>query len=142
MIFITPSIAINEAELEFSFIRSPGPGGQNVNKVASAVQLRFDALNSPSLPEEVRARLQVLAGSRMTRHGELLIRAVRFRTQERNRQDAIERLVDLLKRAAVAPRKRKKTRPTAASRERRLSVKKIHGRMKSLRRKQGHQDEC
>jgi ribosome-associated protein len=134
MIRITPSIAIDESEIEESFIRSSGPGGQNVNKLATAVQLRFDVRHSPSLSDEVRARLDRLAGRRLTRDGVLVITAQRHRTQERNRQDARERLIDLIRQAAVAPVKRRPTRPTKASRERRLEGKKRHATIKGLRR--------
>jgi ribosome-associated protein len=114
---------VPEGELEFRFFRSGGPGGQNVNKVATAVQMRFDALNSPSLTEPVRARLMKAAGSRLTQDGVILITAVRFRTQERNRADAIARLQALVDAASVAPIYRVPTRPTRASRERRLQSK-------------------
>jgi ribosome-associated protein len=133
MIRITNTIAIDEDELEERFIRASGPGGQNVNKLASAVQLRFDVRGSPSLPDDVRARLECLAGSRLTRGGVLVISAQRHRTQERNRQDARERLVDLIRRAAVAPTPRRATKPTAPSRERRLEAKKRRGAVKGLR---------
>ena len=133
MIRVTPSISIAERELEEHFIRAPGPGGQNVNKLASAVELRFDVRRSPSLPEDVRARLERLAGSRLTRDGVLVIDAHRHRTQARNRQDARERLVDLIRRAAVAPRPRRATKPTAGSRERRLESKKRRSAIKGLR---------
>jgi ribosome-associated protein len=134
MIRVTPSISIAERELEEHFIRAPGPGGQNVNKLASAVELRFDVRRSPSLPDDVRARLERLAGSRLTREGVLVIDAHRHRTQARNRQDARERLVDLIRRAAVAPRPRRATKPTAGSRERRLESKKRRSAIKGLRR--------
>ena len=134
MIRVTPSISIAERELEEHFIRAPGPGGQNVNKLASAVELRFDVRRSPSLPEDVRARLERLAGSRLTREGVLVIDAHRHRTQARNRQDARERLVDLIRRAAVAPVARRATKPTAGSREQRLESKKRRSTIKSLRR--------
>jgi ribosome-associated protein len=133
MIRITPSISIAEDELEEHFIRASGPGGQNVNKLASAVQLRFDVRRSQSLPEDVRARLERLAGRRLTRDGVLVIEAQRHRTQERNRDDARERLVDLIRRAAVAPRPRRPTKPTAGSRERRLQSKKHRSAVKGLR---------
>jgi ribosome-associated protein len=133
MIRITPSISIAERELEEHFIRAPGPGGQNVNKLASAVELRFDVRRSPSLPDDVRARLEHLAGNRLTRDGVLVIDAHRHRTQARNRQDARARLVDLIRRAAVAPRPRRATKPTAGSRERRLESKKRRATIKGLR---------
>src|SRR2546422_8623087 len=117
MIRITDSIAIGENELEERFIRASGPGGQNVNKLASAVQLRFDVRGSPSLPHDVRVRLERLAGRRLTREGVLVIAAQRHRTQERNRQDALDRLIELIRRAAVAPRPRRATRPSAGARE-------------------------
>jgi ribosome-associated protein len=133
MIKVTSTIFINESEIKYTFIRSPGPGGQNVNKVATAVLLRFNAMNSPSLPENVRIRL-ALIGTKMTIAGDVIIKASRFRTQERNKQDALDRLKDLLIRAATIPKKRKKTRPTLGSTQRRLSEKKLHGKMKSIRR--------
>jgi ribosome-associated protein len=134
MIRVTPSINIAERELEEHFIRASGPGGQNVNKLASAVQLRFDVRRSPGLPADVRARLERLAGKRLTREGVLVINAERHRTQERNRQDARARLIELIRRAAVAPRPRRATKPTAASRERRLDSKKRRAAIKGLRR--------
>jgi len=133
MIRVTPSISIAERELEEHFIRAPGPGGQNVNKLASAVELRFDVRRSPSLPDDVRARLERLAGSRLTRDGVLVIDAHRHRTQARNRQDARARLLELIRRAAVAPRPRRATKPTAGSRERRLESKKRRSDIKGLR---------
>ena len=133
MIRVTPSISIAERELEEHFIRASGPGGQNVNKLASAVQLRFDVRRSPSLPEDVRARLEGLAGRRLTREGVLVINAERHRTQERNRQDARARLIELIRRAAVAPRPRRATKPSAGSRERRLDSKKRRATIKGLR---------
>ncbi len=135
MIRITPSISIGEDEVEEHFIRASGPGGQNVNKLASAVQLRFDVRRSPRLPEEVRARLERLAGRRLTREGVLVINAQRHRTQERNRADARERLVDLIRRAAVAPAPRRPTKPTTGARERRLQSKKHRATIKGLRQR-------
>jgi ribosome-associated protein len=134
MIRVTPHIAIDEREIEERFIRSSGPGGQNVNKLATAVQLRFDVRHSPSLPEEVRARLGRLAGRRLTNEGVLVITAQRHRTQERNRADALERLLELIRQAVVAPVKRRPTRPTKASRERRIEGKKRRSGIKNLRR--------
>jgi ribosome-associated protein len=134
MICITPDISIREAEIKLDFIRSSGPGGQNVNKVATAVQLRFDVFCSPSLPEDVRRRLVRIAGKRVSKAGVLLIDARRFRTQERNRQDAVERLVQWIRRAAEKPKKRIKTRPTFSSRERRLEGKRQRSDTKRLRR--------
>jgi ribosome-associated protein len=130
----TDHISIDQREIEESFVRSSGPGGQNVNKLATAVQLRFDVRGSPSLPAEVRARLERLAGTRMTRDGVLIIIAQRHRTQARNREDALERLVELVSRAAVAPRLRRPTRPTAAARKRRVEAKKHRAGVKRLRR--------
>ena len=134
MIRINAALSIDEREIEESFIRASGPGGQNVNKLSTAVQLRFDARHSPSLPNDVRLRLERLAGSRLTRDGVLVIIAQRHRTQARNRQDALERLLDLIRRAAVAPVKRRPTRPTKASRERRIEGKKRRAGIKRLRR--------
>lgn len=128
-------IPVPEDELEFRFYRAGGPGGQNVNKVATAVQMRFDVRGSPSLSEAVKARLLKLAGSRATLDGVILINAVRFRTQERNRADAIERLQGLLDQAAVAPTYRVPTRPTRASKERRLEAKSKRSGIKSGRGK-------
>jgi ribosome-associated protein len=133
VIRVTDQINIDEREIEESFVRASGPGGQNVNKLATAVQLRFNVRGSPSLPAEVRARLEKLAGARMTREGVLVIAAQRHRTQARNRQDALERLVDLVRRAAIEPRPRRPTRPTAAARERRIEVKKRRAGIKRLR---------
>ena len=133
MIRITDAIALDERELEERFIRASGPGGQNVNKLATAVQLRFDVRHSPSLPAPVRARLEKLCGNRLTNDGVLVIAAQRFRTQERNRQDALDRLIDLIARAAVAPNPRRPTRPTAGSRARRLAGKKIRSPVKGWR---------
>jgi ribosome-associated protein len=133
MIRITRDISIDEEEIREVFIRASGPGGQNVNKVSTAVQLRFDVANSPSLPDAVKARLRHLAGSRMTESGELIIEARRFRTQLRNRQDALERLVALIRKAAERPKPRRRTKPTRASKERRIDAKKRRGETKRRR---------
>jgi ribosome-associated protein len=133
MIRITDQIAIDEREIEENFIRASGPGGQNVNKLSTAVQLRFDVRRSPALPPDVRMRLERLAGRRLTKDGVLVIIAQRHRTQERNRQDAEERLIDLVRRAAERPVARRATRPTKASRQRRLDTKKRRSRLKGLR---------
>ena len=131
MIRVTPHIEIDEREIEEQFVRASGPGGQNVNKLSTAVQLRFDVRHSPSLPADVRTRLERLAGARLTRDGVLVIIAQRHRTQARNRDDALERLLELIRQAAVAPVKR---RPTRASRERRIDSKKRHASIKRSRR--------
>jgi len=141
MIRITNSISLAEDEIQEQFVRSSGPGGQNVNKVATAVQLRFDVAGSPNLPEPVRERLKRLAGRRLTGDGILIIDARRFRTRERNRHDALERLVALVQKAAVAPRPRKATRPTAASKRRRLEGKVQRGALKRGRRRVRDLDE-
>jgi ribosome-associated protein len=133
MIAVTDQISLGDGELEFSFIRASGPGGQNVNKVSTAVQMRFDARRSPSLADEVSARLQKLAGSRLTLEGVIVITASRHRSQERNRADAVERLVALIVKAAAPAAKRRPTRPTKASRARRLEAKSRRAGVKSLR---------
>ncbi len=133
MIRVTRHIAIDEREVTETFVRASGPGGQNVNKLATAVQLRFDVRHSPSLPDDVRARLERLAGRRVTREGVLVITAQRHRTQERNRADALDRLVSLIREAAVAPVPRRPTRPTLASRERRLESKRRRAALKGMR---------
>jgi ribosome-associated protein len=134
LIQITESIAIDEREIKEEFVRASGPGGQNVNKVATAVKLRFNVVKSPSLPDDVRERLIRLAGRRMTEKGVLVIDARRFRTQERNRQDALERLVALIEKASEGPKRRKKTRPTATSKQRRLNEKHHRGEIKRMRK--------
>ncbi len=134
MIRVTNTIALGEDEIDEQFIRSSGPGGQNVNKVATAVQMRFDVARSPNLPEPVRERLKRLAGRRLTGDGVLVIDARRYRTRERNRRDALDRLVALVRKAAIAPTPRKATRPTATSRRRRLEGKQQRGALKRSRR--------
>src|SRR5271167_768383 len=134
MIRVNAQISIDEREIEENFVRASGPGGQNVNKLATAVQLRFDVRRSPSLPDDVRTRLERLAGARLTRDGVLVIIAQRHRTQGRNRDDARSRLIDLIRQAAIAPVKRRPTKPTKASRERRIEGKKRRSGIKRLRR--------
>lgn len=138
---VTASLSIHASELIFTFIRSPGPGGQNVNKVATTAVLRFNVQQCAALSDVVRRRLLILAGSKLTSQGELIIKASRFRTQERNKQDAQSRLIKLLQHAAAIPKKRTKTKPSYASIQERLSSKKRHGKLKSLRRRKPTSDE-
>ena len=133
-IFVNDRISLADDEVSERFVRSPGPGGQNVNKVATAVQLRFDARGSRSLPEDVRVRLLDLAGARATKHGEIVIDAHRFRTRERNREDALERLVSLVRRAAEVGKPRRPTRPSLAAVQRRTEDKRRRSRLKRTRR--------
>jgi ribosome-associated protein len=133
MIRVTDSISIDDNELTEDFVRSSGPGGQNVNKLSTAVQLRFNVRRSPSLPNDVALRLMRLAGSRLTKDGVLIISAQSHRTQERNRQDARDRLIELIRQAAVVPVKRRKTKPTRASKEKRIESKKRRSNIKGMR---------
>jgi ribosome-associated protein len=137
MIQVTPSIAIDESEIEESFVRASGPGGQHVNKVSSAVQLRFDARHSPSLPNDVAIRLMKLAGSRLTQDGVIVIVAQSQRSQKRNREEALERLLEMIRQAAIRPETRRPTKPTKASKERRLASKDRRSSVKSARSKPG-----
>jgi len=134
MLRITPTLMIDDSEIAFDFVTASGPGGQNVNKVASAAQLRFDAASCAALSQAMRERLSRLAGRRMTKDGMIVIQAQRFRSQEQNRRDALDRLVALLAAAAVAPKLRRKTRPTRAAREQRLSEKRRQSERKRTRR--------
>jgi ribosome-associated protein len=138
MLEITPSLKIDERELQLEFVRASGPGGQNVNKVATAVQLRFD-VRAASLPEEVKSRLVSLAGKRVTNEGILVIEARKFRTQEKNRDDAIQRFVELVRKAAVKPKPRRKTNPTPVSKEKRLKAKKERGEIKKIRQSRSYE---
>jgi ribosome-associated protein len=140
MIYITKNIWLDEKEIREDFVRASGPGGQNVNKVSTAVQLRFDVQGSPSLPEEVRQRLVKIAGRRLTADGVLIIDARRFRHQERNREDALERLKELIRRAAQRPKVRRKTKPTLQSKIRRLESKRRQADKKQFRQKVRNED--
>jgi len=137
MIQVTPSIAIDESEIEESFVRASGPGGQHVNKVSSAVQLKFDARRSRSLPNEVAIRLMKLAGSRLTQDGVIVIVAQGQRSQKRNREDALERLLAMIREASIPPQKRRPTKPTKASKERRLASKDRRSSVKAGRARPG-----
>lgn len=134
MLTVTPDLVLDENELEETFVRAAGPGGQNVNKVATAVQLRFDVQHSPSLPEAIRQRLRRLVANRLTTEGVLIIEAKRFRTQEQNRQDARDRLVAILRQAVHPPKPRRATQPTRAARQKRIEQKRQRSQVKRLRR--------
>ena len=136
MILVNEAIAIREDEVQLDFVQAGGPGGQNVNKVASAVQLRFDT-QSPSLPQDVRMRLLRIANNKVGKDGVLLIEARRYRTQEQNRQDALGRLVELIRQASIPPKVRRKTRPSAMVKEKRLEAKRRRGQVKRLRHTPG-----
>ena len=140
-IFVNDRISLADDEVRERFVRAPGPGGQNVNKVATAVQLRFDARGSKSIPDDVCMRLLELAGARATKHGEIVIEAHRFRTRERNREDAVERLVSLVRRAAVVEKPRKPTQPSRASRQRRVDEKRRRSQLKRARRRFDHESD-
>ena len=134
MLEITPNITIDESELDYNFVRASGPGGQHVNKAATAVQLRFDVSHSPSLPDDVRARLMRQAGNQINQDGVLIIDARQYRSQWRNRRDATERLVELVQRASKKPKRRRKTKPSRAAKERRLRNKRQRSETKRLRK--------
>lgn len=138
---VTGRLFISKDDVTEDFIRASGPGGQNVNKVSTAVQLRFDLAGNRSLPADVKARAARIAGSRLTQHGEIVLQADRFRTRERNREDALERLLDLLRKASEKPKPRRATRPTLASKKRRLEAKKQRGQIKKMRGRKTRPDE-
>ncbi len=139
MLQITSSVQIDERELQFEHVRASGPGGQNINKVATGIQLRFDITNSPSLASDLKGRLIRLAGKRVSTDGVLVIEAKRFRTQEANREDAVQRFVELVQRASVKPKKRLRTKPTKASLEKRLKEKKQRGKVKKIRQDRSYE---
>jgi len=141
MIQVTDTIALNENEIQLEFIRASGPGGQNVNKVSTAVQLRFDAAGSSAINDAIYERLKKIAGRRMTTAGVLILKANRFRSQDQNRQDAVNRLVLLIQRAMEKPKQRRPTRPSAASRQRRLAAKRRRSEIKSRRKTIRHSEE-
>lgn len=140
-IFVNDQISIAADEVSEHFVRAPGPGGQNVNKVATAVQLRFDARGSKSIPDDVCGRLLEIAGTRATKHGEIVIEAHRFRTRERNREDAVERLVSLVRQAAKVAKPRKPTQPSRASKQRRVDEKRRRSQLKRARRRFDHESD-
>ena len=138
---ITEKFVLDEDELNWSFVHSSGPGGQNVNKVSSAVQLRLDIVHAESIPQDIRQRLIALAGNRVTQDGVLVLKGTRFRTQERNRQDVLERLTQMVRQAEAKPKARRRTHPSASAKRHRLDSKRRHGKLKALRRKiTGHDD--
>lgn len=138
---ITEDLMLDEAELIWSFVHSSGPGGQNVNKVSSAVQLRFDIAHSRSIPQDIHQRLIALAGNRATQDGVLVLKGNRFRTQEKNKQDVLERLAQLIRQAAAKPKPRRRTRPPVSAKRRRLDSKRRQSKLKSLRRRITHDDD-